>query len=68
MSCGCGCANCGTSTVPSVSGTEITVLSGLHQNSSPRSNGDENSNTSVYVIASALMVAGVAVFMTMRKG
>jgi len=67
MSCNCGCPSCGDSKVPQVNGTEITVLNGLHSNSSPRANGDEVSNTSTYVIASALVVAGVAVFLNMRK-
>jgi hypothetical protein len=68
MSCGCGCNNCGDAKTPTVSGTEVTILSGLDQHS-PRSNGNGESSpkTGLYmVLGSVLALAATAAFVVRK--
>ncbi|MHA2135654.1 MAG: hypothetical protein ACXAEN_17060 [Candidatus Thorarchaeota archaeon] len=70
MSCGCGCQNCGNET-PRVSGTEVTLLSGLSNKNQVRANGEtgEKPKSGAYAVAGvALVVALVAAYSSCKRG
>lgn len=66
MSCGCGCNNCGGTSVPRTNGTEVTLLSGTLPKNQVRENG-ENSSSTYYILGAAAVVAAAAFFLTKSK-
>ena len=65
MSCGCGCKNCDGD--HKLSGTEITVLSGLDNSRHNPGHSGSSTNQGWYILGAAAVVAIAAVF-TMKKG